>query len=188
LTTLNHEADRLRRLIDGFLRIATLDAGREPIRKLPTRLNDLIAGIVTNRREAAASRGIALASTLDPALPEAITDAELTTEAIRYLLDNALNYTPHGGHVTIAAALASNAGTDWVTIRISDSGPGIAPDEMPRLFERFYRGAAARDYKTPGVGLSLAICKAIAERVGGRITVESQVGQGASFTLWLKRA
>jgi signal transduction histidine kinase len=73
----------------------------------------------------------------------------------------------------------------WVTFSVSDSGPGISAEEQARLFERFSRGEAARLTRTPGTGLGLAICKELVERHGGKITVESEVGQGSTFTVWL---
>ena len=69
---------------------------------------------------------------------------------------------------------------------VQDTGPGVTRAEMPRVFERFYRGEAARDFATPGTGLGLAISKEIIDRMGGRITVDSQPGEGAAFTIWLR--
>jgi two-component system phosphate regulon sensor histidine kinase PhoR len=73
----------------------------------------------------------------------------------------------------------------WVTFSVADTGPGISAEDRVRLFERFYRGEAARQTRTPGTGLGLAICQELVERHGGKITVESEVGQGSTFTVWL---
>lgn len=80
------------------------------------------------------------------------------------------------------------ADRDWVTITVRDTGSGIAADELPHLGERFYRGRAARNYRAPGTGLGLAIGKEIIDRHGGRLTIDGEVGRGASFTIWLRPA
>ena len=72
-----------------------------------------------------------------------------------------------------------------VTVSVQDTGPGITPDDLPDIFERFYRGRAAADYKSPGTGVGLSISREIAGKLGGRLTVETQVGVGSTFTLWL---
>ena len=82
----------------------------------------------------------------------------------------------------------SDAGEPWITFTIRDSGPGIAPDEVERIFDRFYRGRAAADYKTPGAGLGLSLSRDILTSLNGRLTVDSQPGAGATFTAWLKPA
>jgi len=71
---------------------------------------------------------------------------------------------------------------------VRDTGPSIPAKELPRVFERFFRGEAARSYTVPGAGLNLAICRLIMEKIGGRVTVDSQAGQGAAFTIWLRPA
>jgi signal transduction histidine kinase len=117
-----------------------------------------------------------------------MTDPALFVRALSILLENAFNYTPRGGWVMVTTEARRQDNRDWVTLSVQDSGPGISIEEIPHLFERFYRGKAAEDYATPGVGLGLAICKAIVDKLGGRITVESQAGSGATFTVWLRPA
>jgi two-component system sensor histidine kinase BaeS len=103
-------------------------------------------------------------------------------------MTNAINYTPTGGLVTLSTAVQPQDGTDWVTVTIRDTGNGIPPHEVPHLFERFFRGTISRKVGVPGTGLGLAICKEIVEQMGGHITLESQAGQGAAFTVWLRPA
>jgi two-component system sensor histidine kinase ChiS len=74
----------------------------------------------------------------------------------------------------------------WVTIELRDTGAGISAQDLPHIFEPFYRGAAAADYKTPGTGVGLSIAQRLIERLGGHITVESNLGRGAAFTFWLR--
>lgn len=99
-------------------------------------------------------------------------------------MTNAINYTESGG-ITIVCQEAEAEGERWTTISVSDTGPGISPDEQEHLFERFYRGAAAREHGIQGSGLGLALSDEIIRRHNGRLTVESRVGQGSTFTVWL---
>jgi len=142
--------------------------------------------LIIERQPDALKRQVTLESALWPALKAVHADAALLTQAVSNLLSNAINFTPSGGRVLCSTAFSQHADREWITVTVTDSGPGIAADEQPHLGERFYRGRAARNYKVPGTGLGLAICKEIIERHGGRLTIESEIGQGASFTLWLK--
>ena len=99
------------------------------------------------------------------------------------LLDNAIKYCPANAHVTVSA---SHAG-DKVRVSVADSGPGIEPQHLPRLFERFYRVDAGRSRELGGTGLGLAIVKHLVEAMGGSIAVESTVGAGTTFTFTLLR-
>jgi len=101
------------------------------------------------------------------------------------LLTNAVNYTPMDGEIYLRTAMAEAEGQGWVTASVADSGPGISKAERTHLFERFYRGQAGRASDTPGTGLGLAICQEIMQLHDGRITLESEVGQGSTFTVWL---
>jgi signal transduction histidine kinase len=97
------------------------------------------------------------------------------------LVDNAVKYTPSGGHVTISL-LPSGA---WASIRVEDTGIGVPPEDQERIFQRFYRSAEARSRGDGGAGLGLCIARSIAEAHGGRIQVESTTGRGSTFTVLL---
>jgi len=183
--TLQRETDRLRRLIDGFLEMAQLDAGAVRILPAAVDLNQLLLEALEDRETVAAERGLTLNAQTEPALPLVQTDRRLIAQTISNLVDNALNYTPAGGQVMLISRQSEVDNTRWVTIRVSDTGPGIAPDERARLHERFYRGEAARDFKVPGAGLGLSIVTAILAQLGGRLTIESVPGHGSTFTVWL---
>ena len=120
-------------------------------------------------------------------VPRPWADSELLIHALTRLVTNAVSYTPVGT-ITLSTARRDEADQSWITIGVTDTGPGIEEDELPHIFERFYRGRAADDYKTPGTGIGLSISREIAERLGGRLTVETQVGGGSTFTLWLPAA
>lgn len=186
--TLHRETARLNKMIEDLLDISHLDMGKTELRFAAVDINRVVVNLLTERKPDALERSLELKLTLLPDLARAHADATLIAQAVSNLLSNALNFTPAGGCVVCTTAHRSYADREWVTITVKDSGPGIAADELPHLGERFYRGRAARSYKVPGTGLGLAMCKEILDRHGGRLTIESEVGQGASFTIWLKPA
>jgi len=104
------------------------------------------------------------------------------------LIGNAVAYTPPGGHIAVTSALASDGPKAGVAVRVHNDRPVIPAEEVPHLFDRFYRGAAANDSGEPGTGLGLSICKEIVERHGGYMEVESREGEGATFSIWLPLA
>jgi signal transduction histidine kinase len=108
----------------------------------------------------------------------------MLSQVVANLLTNALQYTPRGG-VLVSTARREDDGRIWCALSVRDTGLGIAPEEHPRIFERFYRGEGSRRVRAPGTGLGLAICSEIVERHGGKITLESQPGEGSCFTVWL---
>jgi signal transduction histidine kinase len=100
------------------------------------------------------------------------------------LLDNAVKYTERGEIAVVAERLEAADGV-WVAVHVRDTGIGIPPEHLPRIFERFYRVDKARSRQQGGFGLGLSIAKHLAESLGGKITVQSEVGKGSIFTLWL---
>jgi two-component system sensor histidine kinase BaeS len=186
LETLNREADRLRRLIDGFLEIAQIDAGATSIKPTNVNLNTLLDDLYEDRWPTANQRGLVVELQPAPDLPQVSTDRTWIAQAVSNLLDNALNYTPAGGQITLATAVRELDEQLWATVSVCDTGPGIAADELPHVFERFYRGEAARNFKLPGAGLGLSISHEIVRRLQGRLTVDSKLGHGATFTVWLR--
>ena len=108
-------------------------------------------------------------------------DADLLKQLLLNLVDNALTYTPPGGHVVLSLYVVEGQ----ARLTVQDTGPGIPPAEVARIFERFYRLDRARSRRSGGAGLGLAIARWIAEADGGRIGVQSPVGQGSTFTVVL---
>src|SRR5713226_5987339 len=106
------------------------------------------------------------------------------SHVVSNLLDNAVKFSPLGGEVRVGTSIEGSE----AVVAVSDTGPGIPDDEIPRLFERFYRGSAARHTDAPGVGLGLAICQALVEGQSGRISVSSARGRGATFRIRLPLA
>ncbi len=186
--TLLVQIDRLRRLIDGFLEISQFDAGQAPAQRTTVDLNQVARELLLDRRPQLAARELTLTEDLSDQLIRRPlhTDRSLAATAIGHVLDNALNYAPRGGCITLTTAVQPYADQDWVTVAVHNTGPGISAEELPHLLERFYRGEAARDYKVPGAGLGLSIVEAIAQVLDGRITVESDPDHGVTFTLWFR--
>jgi signal transduction histidine kinase len=188
LQTLRRETRRLEKLIDDLLELSQLDLGAVAFQIEPIDVNYLTAELVQDRILMAAQRELLIDCQLCREPLIALIDPARFTQVVSNLLTNAINYTPSGGLVTVSTAAAQQADAAWITITVRDTGRGIPEAETPHLFDRFFRGAASRELGTPGTGLGLAICRELMERMGGRITVESQAGQGAAFTLWLKPA
>jgi PAS domain S-box-containing protein len=196
LATLKRETDLLQRLIEDLLSLSRLDMGKTKMRPMLTDLNGLLGDIVRSRSELLASRGLTLTMHLDPKVPPIQADTGMLAQVFTNLLTNAMNYTLPGGMITVSTALrrveddagpeagAPGRGT-WITFSVSDTGLGILPSERERLFERFFRGQAARQTGTAGTGLGLAICYELVRRHDGHITVESTPGEGSTFTVWL---
>jgi len=180
LTDLVAESERLGRLVGDLLTLARTDAdaGRQ-LRREPVPLAPLLADLA--RRLAMGHPGQTIrcegADGVDAAgAPDAVT------QVLLILLDNALKFTPPDGAVAVAVGTAG----EQVSIAVRDTGPGIAPEVLPHIFERFYQVDTARAAK--GTGLGLAIARALVEAMGGTIAVESHVGQGSTFTMILPRS
>ncbi|MBI5566191.1 MAG: GAF domain-containing protein, partial [Chloroflexi bacterium] len=188
LRTLNEQSERLQGLIESLLDVARLNVSKDDGQLHPINLNHAASELVSGSQTAAARHGLTLTLELAADLPPVQADAVLLPQALSPIMSNALTYTPAGGTLTVGTGVQAADGQDWGTLTVRDTGPGIDPAETKLIFDRFYRGAAARDYKTPGAGLGLSISRDLIEKCGGHITVESTPGQGAAFTVWLPLA
>lgn len=184
LESLSRETLRLQTLIENILTISRLDLGKVRINPQPVNLNVLLGTLVIDRQRLFEERDLELLMET-AVLPEIQADASLIEQVATNLLTNAMNYTPSGGKVSLITALCELDGESWVTFSVGDTGPGIPLEEQGHLFERFYRGDAARTSAAAGTGLGLSICREIIDLHGGRITLVSAPGSGAAFTVWL---
>jgi signal transduction histidine kinase len=171
------ECDRLMQLINTVLDIAETEAGVRSLRLEDVDLAQLAVQAVELFAGVAEDKGVGLGATASGS-PVVQGDRRRLQRALANLVDNAIKYTPSGGHVDVSV---SSAGAR-VEVAVSDTGPGIADDELPHLFERFYRGDRARNL--PGSGLGLALALAVARAHGGDIVVRSGPA-GSSFVLRL---
>ena len=186
LGILERETSRLTDLIEDLLTISRLEADRVQINLEPADLNTLVQDLVNDRLSLAKKYELDLTFQPTVDLPPLLTDPRLLIQVISNLLTNALNYTPSGGAIQLRTSLQEMEETSWQTIIIGDNGYGIQPEEKQRIFERFYRGSASKLSEAPGTGLGLAISKEILQRLGGKVTLTSEPGQGSSFTVWVK--
>lgn len=175
------EVERLSRLTGEMLMLARLDAGESAeVMTAPGRLGLVLDQVMARLEPEARRREVSLDLESSADLKGEIASGAATI-ILENVLDNAVKYSPRGGRV----AIKSRTEGDHAVIEVSDSGPGLHPDEISQLFGRFHRGWAAHVTKEPGTGLGLAISHALAQRQGGRITVESVRGHGATFAIHL---
>jgi heavy metal sensor kinase len=172
------QVERLIALTRPLLTLAKFTSSKPPVHLVPLALEPLIQEIVDELILLADDRQITL-SFVSESVPSVLGDAQWIKQALINLLDNALRYTPSGGSVTVR--LQSDG--EWVSVAVEDTGHGIEPENIPHLFERFYRTDWARAKDAAGTGLGLPIVKEIAEAHGGTISVASQIHKGSVFTL-----
>ncbi len=183
LESLHEETLLLARLVDDLRELALADAGQLQIHCAWSDLGALIGKTVSAFALHAAEKNITLESNCVAALPPVNLDDHRIEQVLRNLIGNALRHTPENGIVTVACALEANA----VKVSVTDTGPGIAPDDLPRVFERFWRGDKSRSRAGGGAGLGLAIAKQLVVAHGGEIGVTSDPGHGACFWFTLPK-
>ncbi|NOZ07232.1 MAG: cell wall metabolism sensor histidine kinase WalK [Chloroflexi bacterium] len=171
------EVDALTQMVQELVELTRIESGQVPLQSRPTPVTELLR-IPLARLQAQAERAhVQLELILDPAenLPAVLADAERVHQVVTNLVHNAIKFTPPGGGVTVSAEQAG----DEVIIAVRDTGAGIPADDLPRIFERFYR--ADRSRSGGGTGLGLSIAKHIVQAHGGRIWAESIEGRGSTF-------
>jgi len=174
---IREHARRLARLTDDLLKLSRIEAGRLELELRPVRVAALVNGCIETARFKAEAKGLRINVQLPEGLPPVHADGAQLGEVLQNLLDNAIQYTPQGGQIDVSAT----ANPEGVTFTVADTGIGIPESELERIFERFYRVDAARSREAGGTGLGLAIARHIVDAHGGRIWVESAVGQGSRF-------
>lgn len=181
------ECGQLRLLVNQLLLLAETDGQRFPLIKHPVRLDLLVERSADMFRGAAEERGVRFAASGGE--PTTIAgDADRLRQVINNLIDNSLKFTPPGGHVLVT--LRPDDDQQEVVLRVTDTGMGISEEDLPHIFERFFRGDKSRQREnfTSGSGLGLSICKSIVLAHGGKIEVESSTGKGAVFVVRLSVA
>jgi two-component system sensor histidine kinase KdpD len=181
LTGITQETDRLNRMVGNILSLSRLDADAWRPQREPTPVAEVIEGALESF-SAAENRRIAV--DLAEPLLEALLDPVQIARVIHNLVENALKYAPADSAIRVRAG---RQGTDLV-IEVLDSGPGIAPGDEARIFDRFYRAANLHESAIPGLGIGLAICKGLVEAHGGRLIADRREGGGACLRLVLPAA
>jgi two-component system, OmpR family, phosphate regulon sensor histidine kinase PhoR len=168
---------RLARLTDDLLKLSKMDADRLELEIRRLSVSQFVDSCIETTQRPAAEKDLRISVNLQQTLPDIAADRRRLAEVLQNLLDNAMQYTPAEGQIKVSAS----ADEAEVTFTVSDTGIGIPQADQPRIFERFYRVDAARSREVGGTGLGLAIAKHLVEVHGGRIWVESEVGQGSQF-------
>lgn len=181
LLTAQRDVRSLSVLIDDLFEMAQRDAGGLPLGCEDSSLADLISDTLESFSELASRQGVTISGHADPGLDPVYMDTMQVGRVLNNLITNALSHTPAGGSIDVSARRVPHG----VEVTVSDTGEGIRPEDLPRIFESFYRGERSRSRRTGGSGLGLAISRGIVRAHGGDITVDSQPGRGSSFTFTL---
>ncbi|GEM_PF-5324474 len=174
-------------LIEDILDLSKVEAGKIELRLEPLLLSDALESAVELIRGQVVKNGIALELSVEEKLPLIVADPIRLRQIVFNLLSNAVKFTPEGGRITMTGKSVRNGDdTEWVEIAVIDSGVGMKPDDLPKLFQPFVRLDTALDAQTKGTGLGLALTKHLVELHGGQITAASGgMGQGSTFTIRL---
>lgn len=184
LASISSEIQRLSMLIDDLFELTTIDSGELRLRLETLRVEDLVAETVDAFRPQMERAGIRLAYDRQPGTPAIQADAHRLSRVLYNLLQNAIRHTPSDGTIVLRSELAQGA----MQLSVCDSGEGIASEDAPFVFDRFYRGDRARARDGAGSGLGLAIARGIVEAHGGRIWIEPTPGSGATVAFSLPAA
>ncbi|MFJ8748959.1 sensor histidine kinase [Streptomyces sp. NPDC102441] len=192
VSSLLEEAVQLQHIIDDLQDLSAADAGSLRLHPEPVRIEDLLAHAVAAHQSQADGAAVGLTVAAPEGhepVPELTADPVRLRQAIGNLVSNALRHTPAGGHVTLRAYATGAGGVDGeVVLEVADTGSGMAPEDLPYVFDRFWRAEKSRSRRTGGSGLGLAIVRKLVEAHGGTAGVVSTVGQGSVFTLRLPSA
>jgi two-component system phosphate regulon sensor histidine kinase PhoR len=186
LGIIRHNAERLATLTGDLLTLSRIELKTQEFRFAAYSVNVLLGDIVDSMRPIAGRKQISLELELAPERTEVFCDSQAIYQILSNLLDNAVKYTPEGGVISVGSRpLTDASGVRRVEVFVRDTGAGIPPEDLPRLFERFYRVDKARSRELGGTGLGLAIVKHLVRAHGGEVRVESQLGQGSTFVFTL---
>jgi signal transduction histidine kinase len=177
IATLYDETRLLSRLVDDLRELALADAGKLPLNLQLVDAVEIIRATIANFSIAAETQNVTLSADLPNNLSRIQADPDRLAQILRNLLANALHHTPSGQKISLQCAVNS----EQFKISVSDTGEGIAPEDLSHVFDRFYRADKTRARANGGTGLGLAIVKAWVEAMGGQIGVESELGKGSTF-------
>jgi two-component system phosphate regulon sensor histidine kinase PhoR len=184
LSIIRQNAERLGRLTADLMTLSRLELKTTKFQFASYYVDELLADCIDSMHPMAEKKHVSLTLMPGPAGAEVFCDAEAIHQVMSNLLDNALKYTPEDGNISISARMAPGR-TATVEISVRDNGIGIPAEDLPRLFERFYRVDKARSREMGGTGLGLAIVKHLVRAMGGDVHVESEIGKGSSFSFTL---
>lgn len=179
------EVDSMTQIVAELLTLSRIESGQVTLRLKPTSVEDLLGRPMSQLATPAERKGITLVQKIEPDLPLILADVEQLWQVFSNILHNAFKFTPEGGTISVTATLSADGG-DEVEFEIKDTGSGIQADDLPRIFERFYKADHSRHRdKVSGTGLGLSIAKHIVQAHAGRIWVKSKPNKGTSFFISL---
>jgi two-component system phosphate regulon sensor histidine kinase PhoR len=181
LDIIERNAQRLQSLVEDMLELSKLESNEFKLKRERVDLQRVVPIVLALFRERAEKKGVRLSAELGMALPPVEGDSRALEHVLSNLVDNAVKYCPSGSRILVSAAEDEGR----VRLVVSDTGPGIAAEHLTRVFERFYRVDAGRSRELGGTGLGLSIVKHMVETMRGRVSVESAVGKGSTFTVSL---
>ena len=176
------ESDRVLVMLNTLMDISEAESGTMQLRREPVPLAEVVARAIDLYRDVADAKGVTLALAAAPADSVVTADRTRLEQVAANLIDNAVKYTPPGGRVDVEVRRDADA----AVLRVRDTGPGIPADELPRIFDRLFRGDTSRTER--GLGLGLSLVKAVVEAHGGTVEVSSEVGRGSTFSVSLPGA
>jgi signal transduction histidine kinase len=171
---------QLRTMISDLLEVTRLQGGSLVVVPEPTAVAPVVQDVLASLRSSALAKGVALDATPTPDLPAAYVDPQRLQQIVTNLVDNAVKFTPGGGRVVVSTA-RDTAAPDFIQVTVTDTGRGIAPEHVTKVFERFHQELGGTDTSRRGLGLGLYISQELVTRQGGRIWVESTPGSGSRF-------
>jgi two-component system phosphate regulon sensor histidine kinase PhoR len=181
---IDRNAQRLKSLLEDMLELSKLESNEFRLKRERVELGSVVPIVLGLFRERAEKKGVSLHSELSPESIAIEGDARAVEHVLSNLVDNAVKYCPYGTRVVVRASIDS----DIVRLVVSDTGPGISSEHLPRIFERFYRVDAGRSRDLGGTGLGLSIVKHMVEAMRGKVFAESEVGKGSTFSISLHSA
>jgi signal transduction histidine kinase len=178
--TIYSNTQRMQRIVDELLDLSRIESGHWKPRPQPVTIADAAAEVFARVSAAAGKKNISMQTNIAPAASVIHADRTALEQILLNLVENALRHTPEGGKITVETAQARNG----VILSVTDTGTGIAPEHLPRIFERFYRADSGRSREAGGTGLGLAIVKHLVEAHGGSVSATSVVGSGTTVRLF----
>jgi len=179
LATMQVNGMRLLKLINDLLDLVRLESGRMVLNREPVALEPFVAGLLQSVRKVAQDKRIELAADVPTELPPILVDQDKLEKILLNLLFNALKFTPAGGRVTVKARREA----DRLVLAVRDTGMGIAPEQLPNVFTRFWQADTSAQRKYQGMGIGLALVKELTEAHGGEVQIASELNRGTTFTL-----
>jgi two-component system, OmpR family, phosphate regulon sensor histidine kinase PhoR len=178
--TIYSNTQRMQRIVDELLDLSRIESGHWKPRPQPVKIAEVSSEIFERVAHAASTKGVALDTRLDPSASIVHADRTAVEQILLNLIENALRHTSEGGRIAVETTPAPNG----VVLTVTDTGTGIPPEHLPRIFERFYRADSGRSREAGGTGLGLAIVKHLVEAHGGSVSAESIVGSGAMIKIF----